>query len=163
MTHSYDYKNIWEAFNLAASPAVAKEAFDPIKNSLNEGHTVRINQSGKDPISFSNIDDFEEWVQITFYSDNELTYEVASTIRAGTKFILIKFSELRFNDINEDLRDKLVQTHDPINRRVVFYQKGPSGLNEFLYHSSTTPISIFDTNEDLENDLQWQQEKVTIP
>jgi nucleoid DNA-binding protein len=71
MAHNYNYQKIWDAFTNAASPVVAEAAFDSIRSSLNNGHEVRISLSEGEPISFSNIGDFEEWVQDTFYDTGE--------------------------------------------------------------------------------------------
>jgi hypothetical protein len=67
MAHNYNYQNIWDAFTLAASPVVAEAAFDSIRDSLNGGNEVKITLSEGRTISFSNIEDFEAWIQVTFY------------------------------------------------------------------------------------------------
>jgi hypothetical protein len=71
MAHNYNYQKIWDAFTMAASSVVAQAAFDPIRNSLNNGHEVKITLSEGQTVSFSNIDDFEEWVQDTFYDTDK--------------------------------------------------------------------------------------------
>ena len=42
MIHNFDYKTIWDAFTLAASPVAAEGAFDSVRASLDEGHEVKI-------------------------------------------------------------------------------------------------------------------------
>jgi hypothetical protein len=71
MAHNYNYKSIQDAFTLAASPVVAQGAFDSIRGSLNSGHEVIITLSEGKTIAFSNMEDFEEWVQDTFYKTDK--------------------------------------------------------------------------------------------
>jgi hypothetical protein len=70
MVHNYNYQNIWDAFTRSASPVVAEAAFDSIRDSLNNGNEVKITLSEDQFVSFANIEDFEEWVQDTFYNTN---------------------------------------------------------------------------------------------
>jgi|TARA_Y100001968_G_C19115590_1_gene599345 hypothetical protein len=63
MTHNFDYKSIWDAFTLAASPVAAEGAFDSVRASLDEGHRVKvIMEEGQKPLEFTKRDDFEQWV-----------------------------------------------------------------------------------------------------
>jgi hypothetical protein len=64
MTFNIDYKMIWEAFTLAASPVAAEGIFDSARASLDEGHEVNINLGeGQQPLKFTKRGDFDQWVQ----------------------------------------------------------------------------------------------------
>jgi hypothetical protein len=65
MIYNIDYKMIWEAFTLAASPVAAEGVFDSARASLDEGHEVRIINlgEGQQPLEFTKREDFDQWVQ----------------------------------------------------------------------------------------------------
>lgn len=71
MTVHYDYKTIRDAFTSAASPVVAKAAFDLVRASIQEGHTAKIALEGGTEVRFSNVADFDKWVKKTFYNEEE--------------------------------------------------------------------------------------------
>ena len=64
MIRNFDYKTIRDAFASAASPVVAKGAFDSVRASLDEGHRVRIIMGeGEKPLEFVKKEDFYKWVK----------------------------------------------------------------------------------------------------
>ncbi len=68
MVYNFDYKTIMDAFTAAASQGVAEAAFDAVRDPLKNGHPVRISLAdGQQPVSFTQIDDFEQWVHDSFY------------------------------------------------------------------------------------------------
>ncbi len=64
MNHTFNFQSICDAFTLAASPVAAKEAFNSIRASLDEGHEVKIIMGqGQKPMEFTNVGDFDQRVQ----------------------------------------------------------------------------------------------------